>query len=184
MKEIWKDIEGYDGTFQVSNLGRVKTFNYQHRGIERVLKPKKHNKGYLQIQLQKGDKNKTFTIHRLVAKAFIPNPNNLELINHKDENKQNNCVDNLEWCDRSYNARYSMLRHPERISHRHYKSGRKVECRLNFKIHQFDMDGNFIREWENSRTIFKETGMSDWAISEVCRGNRHKAYGFIWRYAN
>lgn len=173
MEEIWKDIEGYGGTFQVSNLGRVKTLNYQHRGIERVLKPKKHNKGYLQIQLIKGDINKTFTIHRLVAEAFIPNPNNLPYVNHKDEDKTNNNADNLEWCDSKYNVRYSMNLHPERKLNR-----------LDMQIDQFDSKGNFVMRWKNSRTIFLETGMSDWAISEVCRGNRHKAYGFIWRYAN
>lgn len=180
--EIWKDIEGYGGTFQVSNLGRVKTFNYRNTGVEKVLKPKKHNKGYLQVQLMKGDMNKMFTIHRLVAQAFIPNPDNLPFVNHKDENKTNNCVDNLEWCDRLYNVRYSLDLHPERNTQvKHYQKNHR---RLDRKINQYDKQGNLIKTWDNSRTIQNETKMSDWSISECCRGNRHTAYGYIWQYAN
>ncbi len=173
MEEIWKNIEGYGGTFQVSNLGRVKTFNYMNSGTERVLKPKKHNKGYLQIQLIKGRKNKTFTIHRLVAEAFIPNPDKLPYVNHKDENKQNNNVNNLEWCSSSYNALYSMNLHPDRKRKPTYYQ----------KINQLDLNGNVVRTWENARSIFIQTGMSDWSIAECCRGKRHTAYGYKWQYA-
>lgn len=180
MKEVWKDIKGYEGLYQVSNKGNVKSLNYHKEGYEKTLKPKKHNKGYLQIQLM-GKENRTFTIHRLVAEAFLPNPNNYPCINHKDENKQNNSLDNLEWCDNSYNAKYSIKLHPERIKNRKYTS---KKSKLNYKVNQFDNEGNLIKTWNNSRTIFLETGMSDWAISECCKGNRKSAYGFNWQYAN
>lgn len=174
MDEIWKDIEGYGGTFQVSNLGRIKTFNYKNTGCENILKPKKHNRGYLQIQLIKGNQNKTYMIHRLVAQAFVPNPSNLLYVNHRDEDKQNNAADNLEWCSSSYNTLYSMKLHPERK--------RKISVDRN--INQCDLDGNVLRTWENARTIHVQTGMSDWSIAECCRGKRHTAYGYKWQYAN
>ena len=102
MTEIWKNIEGYEGKYQVSNLGQVKSMI----GQEKVLHPKKHRNGYLQIGLHKDKKRKTMYIHRLVAQAFIPNPENLQQVNHKDENPSNNSMDNLEWCTAKYNMNY------------------------------------------------------------------------------
>lgn len=102
MTEIWKDIEGYEGKYQVSNFGQVKSMI----GQEKVLHPKKHRNGHLQIGLHKDKKRKTMYIHRLVAQAFIPNPDNLPCVNHKDENPNNNNVDNLEWCTQKYNCNY------------------------------------------------------------------------------
>lgn len=178
MKEIWKDIQGYEGFYMVSNKGRVKSLNYKNSGHEQILKPKKHNFGYLQVQLNSVE-NKTFTIHRLVAQAFIPNPLNLPLVNHKDENKQNNCVENLEWCDNSYNVRYSLGLHIRN------GCGKRREGKLyQLKVNQYDLNGNYIKTWDNARSVFIETKMSDWCISECCRGNRKKAYGYTWQYAN
>ena len=124
MEEIWKDIViekngvSYDfsGKYQVSNMGRVKSLIDNHgKYREHILKPRlnKENK-YLQVRLFKGSKGKEFTVHRLVANAFIPNPNNLPIVNHKDENPSNNCVDNLEWCTNEYNLNYGTSR--ERLS--------------------------------------------------------------------
>lgn len=115
MQEIWKDIENYEGYYQVSNLGRVRSVNrivinsmggkIQHlQGKLQILKPGKL--GYVIAQLSKDNKRKYCKVHRLVAQAFIPNPDNLPEVNHKDENKANNRVDNLEWCDREYNVNY------------------------------------------------------------------------------
>lgn len=106
MIEIWKDIEGYEGLYQISNLGNVKSLNYNHTGLEKRLKPQKSNKGYLRIELCKNGKKKKFSIHELVADTFIENPNNLPCVNHKDENKINNNVENLEHCTYSYNNTY------------------------------------------------------------------------------
>ena len=103
MEEIWKDIQGYEGLYRVSNLGRVKSF---HKAKEHILSPGKDKDGYFQVQLYKNGINKMRKVHRLVAQAFISNPNNLPQINHKDENKQNNNVDNLEWCTNEYNHNY------------------------------------------------------------------------------
>ena len=105
-KEIWKDVPGYEGLYQVSNLGNVRSLNYRGRGKTRILSPGKDKKGYLHVSLFK-DKNRTIVqIHRIVAITFIPNPNNLPVVNHKDWNLGNNCVDNLEWCTFVYNSQY------------------------------------------------------------------------------
>ena len=112
--EIWKDIDGYVGIYQVSNMGNVRSLQREEfkcrQGYRvrkgRQLKPARDKKGYLMIPLNKDGKRKTRRIHRLVAETFIPNPNNFPQVNHKDENKQNNSVDNLEWCTPSYNINY------------------------------------------------------------------------------
>ena len=113
MEEIWKDIEGYEGTYQVSNLGRVRSLDrYVPFGTNssrlrkisgKVLKQQPHNKGYCVAQLSKDSKLSLYLVHRLVATAFIPNPMNKEMVNHKDGNKQNNNADNLEWATRQEN---------------------------------------------------------------------------------
>jgi len=106
LQEIWKDIDGYEGSYQVSNTGKVrsldrKVHNYIKTG--RVLKAKNNGHGYLDVSLSGKTKQKHAYIHILVAKAFIPNPNSYEQVNHKDFNKANNCVDNLEWVSRKQN---------------------------------------------------------------------------------
>lgn len=113
MNEIWKDIKGYEGYYQVSNFGKVRSLNrsiYRKNGRKQSFKDQElkfHDKhGYLGINLRKDGKIKSCTVHRLVAEAFIPNPYNLPQINHKDENKYNNRIDNLEWCSSSYNMNY------------------------------------------------------------------------------
>lgn len=100
--EIWKDINGYEGIYQISNSGKVKSF---HHNKETILKSHIGN-GYLKVQLKKNNKCKCVYIHRLVAEAFIPNPNNFLEVNHKDECKINNSVSNLEWCNHIYNNNY------------------------------------------------------------------------------
>ena len=100
MEEIWADIEGYEGLYQISNLGRVWSIRKEIYRKVGLIGP------YLSVSLTKDGHYDTFTIHRLVAKAFIPNPLDLPQVNHKDENPLNNCVDNLEWCDAKYNCNY------------------------------------------------------------------------------
>ena len=104
--EIWKDIEGYEGLYQVSNLGRVKSLKVSKIKSERIRKSYQQSSGYISIVLCKNGKVTNHKIHRLVANAFIDNPDNLPEVNHMDEDKTNNCVDNLEWCDSSYNKNY------------------------------------------------------------------------------
>jgi len=183
MEEIWKDIEGYEGFYQVSNLGNVKSLNYAHRGYQKNLVPKCNNSGRLWVELIKYGARKPMLIHRLVAMAFIPNPCNLPQINHKDENPKNNAVDNLEWCTNKYNVQYTVDRHPEWFR-RGGNPGRERNSKYHrMPINQFDKNGNLIKQWANARTIFVQTGMSDWSIAECCRGKRHTAYGFKWQYA-
>lgn len=112
--EIWRDIKGYEGLYQVSNLGRVKSLERYVKGIYGLRKVQQkiisitriRTNGYMQVHLTKNGIAKTYQVHRLVAEAFIPNPHNLPIVNHKDENKINNCVWNLEWCTYSYNLTY------------------------------------------------------------------------------
>lgn len=108
MEEIWKDIPNYEGLYQISNLGRVKSLPRKGTNTkkERILKFAKSNKNYLIAILTKHNKRNAKSVHRLVAEAFIPNPNNFPQVNHKDENRHNNCVDNLEWCTNRYNCNY------------------------------------------------------------------------------
>ena len=125
MIELWKDIEGYEGLYQVSNTGKVKRVKHIdtkcRQGYrvfkERMLKPISNERGYLYVKLSKNNKEKTFKIHRLVAQAFISNPNNYPQVNHKDEVKTNNNITNLEWCDNKYNCNYGT------------KSQRQIETR-------------------------------------------------------
>lgn len=117
--EEWKDIPDYEGKYQVSNMGRVKSLNYARRKQVKVLRPGiEKTRGYLSVTLLKDGKQKTKPVHRLVAIAFIPNPNDLPQVNHKDENKLNNCVDNLEWCNAKYNCNYG---------HRNMKISQKLK---------------------------------------------------------
>lgn len=106
MVEEWKPIKDYEGLYEISSNGRVKSLNYNKTGREQILKPIKNRFGYLQIILNQNGKKKHFSVHRLVAQAFISNIENKPCINHKDEDKTNNKVENLEWCTVSYNNNY------------------------------------------------------------------------------
>ena len=105
-QEIWKDIKGYEGLYQVSNLGRVKSLNYKKTGKEKILKADTDKDGYLRVCLSKNGKHKNYIVHRLVAIAYIPNTNNYPIVNHRDETQQNNKASNLEWCTCTYNNNY------------------------------------------------------------------------------
>ena len=106
MTEIFKDISGYEGLYQVSNLGNVKSLNYLRKGKEQLLKPNSNKIGYLYVVLCTNCQPKKKYVHKLVAEAFIQNPYGCSFVNHKDEDKTNNCVTNLEWCTFQYNCNY------------------------------------------------------------------------------
>lgn len=162
MIEEWRDVPGYEGLYEVSDQGRV-------RRNGKILKPQTERWGYLHVFLSKNGIQKWGKVHRLVASAFLPNPQNLPQVNHKDEDKTNNAVSNLEWCDGKYNANYGTRN--ERVSK---------------PVLQFDRDGNFIREWPSASKVEEETGIYQQNISRCCLGRYgfKTAGGFVWRYKN
>ena len=166
MDEIWKDKKDYEEHYQVSNLGRVKSIKF---GKERILKQRQCMNGYYCVNLSKNGIVKSYYVHRLVAEAFIPNPNNLPLINHKDECKTNNVVTNLEWCDRSYNNNYGTAR--QRMAEKQSKT-----------VLQYTLDGQFVREWLSAKQAEIEGGFNQENICMCCRGKRKYHHNFIWRY--
>ena len=177
--EIWKSIKGYEGLYEVSNLGRVKSLLY---GKERILKPQKQRNGYLHIILCKNVKMKTFKVHRLVATAFIPNPECFEQINHKDEDKTNNCVSNLEWCSSKYNKNYGS------------RNERIASALTNHPARSKAVEASKYPDFRTIELCFSSTneagrnGYSSGNVSSCCRGcfNRegnNKYKNFYWRYA-
>lgn len=167
--EEWKDIEGYEGLYQVNNTGKVISLNYKRTGEVRELKPMVDKYGYLYVNLSKNGKYKSKKIHRLVAEAFIPNPNNLPEVNHRNEIKTDNRVENIEYCDRSYNINYG-------------SRNKKLKDRLCKPILQFTLDGDFIREWEGIKKASDELCIKQPNISNVCLGNLKTAGGYKWKY--
>lgn len=190
---IWHDIKGYEGVYQVSDSGAVRSLDriitssngrkLHYKG--HILAQSKNSKGYRQVQLNSHGKFQSFRIHRLVAEAFIPNPKNLPQVNHKDEDKGNNHVNNLEWCDNLYNCRYGT------------KSKRQAE-KMRGKVMPFrglpredlwkavvstDENGNE-RTYASLDIAVKETGAKKGNIVKACRGIRKHAGGLKWRYAN
>ena len=158
-------IEGYEN-YEVTTTGEV-----INTKTGRVLKSGKNTCGYLHVVLCKNGKTKIKRIHRLVAEAFIPNPDNLPCVNHKDENKTNNCVDNLEWCTHEYNINYGT----------HNKRMTKTKSK---PILQLRKDGSLVRIWPSASEVHKVLNYSQGHISECCRGERHLSYGYKWCYAN
>ena len=144
MVEVWKPIAGYEGIYEVSNLGRVRSLDRIKsngaRMMGRVLLQDCSNRGYMSVELNVDKKNKRCSIHRLVAMAFIPNPNNLPEVNHKDENKLNNNVCNLEWCTPSYNSNYGTRN--ERL----YK---KYNLLKEKPIAKYDSNGNLVATYKS-----------------------------------
>lgn len=187
--EIWKDILGYEGIYQVSNMGRVKslarqirtgkTMSYQQLK-ERILKTnnKVCNSGYETVVLCKEGIQTTKTVHRLVAEAFIPNPDNMRCVNHRDENKRNNFVDNLEWCSQAYNVMYGSLQ-KERI--KVLRNNSKKACK---PVLQYSKEGKFIREWSSAAEVERKLGYHSSDISMCCKNKIKSSRGFIWRYKN
>lgn len=159
--EIWKDVVGYEGVYQVSNLSRVRRTK-----SGRVLSPFMA-KGYLLVVLWSGNKEHGFAIHRLAAIAFIPNPNNYPCINHKDEDKLNNKIENLEWCTHKYNSNYGACR-------------QKIGDANGKPVIQKTKNGEIVMEYKSGRQAERETGISSTHISSCVNGNRRTTGGFIW----
>lgn len=171
MEEEWKDIANFEGLYQVSNLGRVKSLpkvgSGGHNGV--ILSPSKDKDGYLLVYLYASRKRVACKVHRLVAKAFIPNPYSFPQVNHKDEVKDNNCFTNLEWCSSSYNNSY----------------GKGSINRANSKrvpILQLDMNDNIIREFNSAKEVESTLGFNSSNITNCCRGKYKSMYKYKWKY--
>ena len=185
-KEVFRDVLGYEGLYQVSNYGRVKSLerkNIFYCGLrkerlerptkEKILNYNKSNRGYLQVCLTKDGKSKTYTVHRLVAKAFLPNLKNKKQVNHIDGNKENNSIDNLEWVTSSENNKHAFI------------TGLNKPHNMR-KVNQYDLQGNFIKQWNSITDFLKENDLNlkNSNITTCCKGKRKNAYGFIWKYAD
>ena len=184
-EEVWKDIEGYEGYYQISNMGRVKSLKrtvwdkggFYRTVAERILKVGKDGKGYSQVTLCKEGKGKTYKVHRLVASAFCANPENYNEVNHISEDKEDNRVSNLEYCSRSYN-----INHGTGIK-------RSAETRRNNPnqskpIIGVDKVTGLILEFPSINEAVRQLRIKQSHIWECCNGRRNSAGGFTWFYAD
>lgn len=193
--EIFKDIEGYEGLYQISNYGNVKSLNYHCTGKEKILKQGKDKYGYLFVNLYKDGKRKKFLSHRLVVTTFISNDNPTEKIqvNHIDENKENNHVSNLEWVTPKENINWGTRN--ERASKNISKAmkgknnpmyGKKhteeSKQKMRIPILQYTLDGEFLKEFDSTTQASTELNIDSGNITQCCRKKRKTCGGFIWRY--
>lgn len=167
-QEIWKDVIGFEGKYKVSDQGRVYSIQ-----SHKYLALGNNGKDYLFVNLWYDGKSKREYVHRLVARHFIPNPNGLPQVNHKDQNKQNNCADNLEWCDNTYNNAYGD------------KRKRQGETLLNngktsYKVKQFSLDGEYIATYRSMREAERMNNLTNGLISQMFRKGYTQAGGFRW----
>lgn len=187
--EIWRDIEGYEGLYQVSNLGNVlslekyiKSHNEERTQYRpaRLLKQHKNQFGYMKVWLWKDSKRKEFAVHRLVADAFIDNPNNKPCVNHIDNIRDNNCVDNLEWCTYKENSQWAEIQ-GRRIFTKEWRN--KISATRRTKpVIGTDEQGNEIY-FEKLSDVAK-SGFDPKAIIKCCKGLQKKSKGYTWKYAD
>jgi len=176
MQEVWKDVEGYEDIYQVSNIGNVKSKRFwtgsKYIYRDKILKPSKSSSGYLQVIFSKNGKTKSKFIHKLVASAFLENKNNYKEVNHKDENKENNNINNLEWCNHKYNMNYGNIKE---------KLAKKKEKR----VAKYDKDGNLISIYNSIKEASIKNNVQSNAVVACCKYK--KGYktcgGYIWKYS-
>lgn len=173
MTEIWKPVNGYEGRYEVSNLGRFKSYA-QDRNNGKIKVGNKNRKGYLVMLLYDGKGHKKwFPVHRLVASAFLENPKSLPQVNHKDEDKTNNCIDNLEWCTNEYNNRYGTRIERQRETMRTVKETKKV--------YSVDKEG-IIEFFDSIKEAEIKTGNSHSNIVRALKGRRKSCGNRTWHY--
>lgn len=176
MNEVWKDVIGYEGLYQVSNLGNFRSLDCirtMKNGVERPhygqpISTYESNDGYLMINFSNDDGRKSFKAHRVVAEAFIPNPLHLQLVNHKNENKHDNRAVNLEWCTNRYNLRYGTTQR------------RRVE-KIGWKVRQFKLDGTYVRTYLSMRAASRLLNIPMSGIYDNCNGKTKSYKGYIFR---
>lgn len=198
-KQCWRDIPNYEGKYQVSNTGRVRSLNYGRTGKTKVIKQSTNKGGYKSVFLYKDGKLKGYLVHRLVAITFIPNPNNYPVINHKDENPKNNVVWNLEWCTQEYNCNYGTRNEKcskarkgkSRGKHLTEETKRKISAAHKGKnnpkakpILMFTLDGEFIRRFDCGADANEYLGKNrrNKNIGMCARAKIKTAYDYIWKY--
>lgn len=175
--EIWKDIIWYEWLYQVSNLWNIKSFSNKKTNILKSW----YCKWYYQIHLHNDWIKNRILVHRLVAQAFIPNPENKPQVNHKDWNKQNNCVQNLEWVTRSENAIHSYRILWNKSKWWSYWKFWK-DNPLSKKVNQYDLDWTFIKTWDCMSEISSILKINRIGILHCCKNRSNKSWWFIWRY--
>lgn len=199
MEEIWKDIKGYEGMYQVSNLGRIKSLarmtssnngstNYLKRENEKILMTRQGNRGYLLAYLTKNSKTKTVRVHRLVAENFIPNPENKPQVNHINGIKTDNRLENLEWNTCQENTQHAVRTGLKIVTENQKRAAIEnilKACEKNkVKVMQFDLQGNYIKTWNSILEAKEFYGLkSNSGIVACCQGKYKKSHGFIWKYA-
>lgn len=190
MIEEWRDVVGFEGAYQVSNLGRVRSLDreipYVNNGTPtflhykgKVLKPKPDRDGYPRVSLKFGKKNKLAGIHRLVAQAFLPNPNNLPCVNHKDYQRDNNCIDNLEWCTVEYNNHYS--ENQERRPHEMYVRGGKLSAKKTSKAVRCIQTGQIFPSMIEAE---RQLGLGAGTVSYSVKDGTCTRYGYTFEKLN
>lgn len=187
MQEEWKDIVGYEGIYRVSNQGKVLSLNYGPKGknhfinnSERVMRQTKSNCGYLQVMLYKDGKPKVKYVHRLVAEAFIEKVDGMNQVNHKDGDKTNNSVENLEWVSARQNTRHAInagLRPVNQIIGKH-----GTDNPLTRTVIQCDTNGNVVKIWESCEAAAKYYSTSRNSIRRCINGHRKTHRGYLWKY--
>lgn len=180
MNEIWKDIPNYEGIYQVSNLGNVRSITYQGTPKIRVLKIKYHHSGYSMVTLCKNKIHKNIYIHVLVAKCFISNPLKKPCVNHIDGNKSNNNVSNLEWVTHSENTIHSI----NKLNHPPFSAKGKLGANHHSSkpILQYSLDGEFLKRWDCMSDVQRELNVKVCSIVNCASGRQKTSHGYIWKY--
>ncbi len=181
MEELWRDIFGYEGLYQISNWGNVKSLNYNHTGKEKTLAKKNHKSGYITVTLCKNGKHKNKSIHVLVATAFIPNQENFPCVNHIDGDKSNNFVGNLEWVTHSQNTRHAI------------KSGLRTDSNMrgvigsanknSRSVIQYTTSGELVKIWSCVSDAARYYCCKPCTITNCTKGRIKTCKGYIWKMA-
>lgn len=195
--EKWKDIKGYEGLYQISSLGRIKCLEqhkkmYQYKAnrmVDMVKKERvmnlKSNQRYIIVNLSNNSESKAYLVHRLVAEAFIPNPENKPQVNHIDGNKHNNRVENLEWTTASENNKHAWDNKLKIATQKQIENCRnigKYGKKRDRKVKQYSIDGTLIKEWNSFTEIYKTLNYCWGTIGKCCRHQQKTAYGYKWEY--
>ena len=177
MQEIWKDIVGYEGLYQISNLGNVRSLNYNHTGKVGILKGGYNPAGYRIVLFNTADKGKNyFTIHRLVAQTFIPNPENKPCIDHINGDRSDNRVENLRWVTQEENQNFPLAK--KNKSQSQINDSKKSKTVLQLDINT----GEVINEFPSGKEVERQLGLDQAHISACCNGKARSAGGYIWKY--